>query len=72
MYRHPLSHYFLVLLTLSHHADFALFGCDCAHPHSCSDVGLNRGRANGVQVNMVKVRLRDGETRVENGGCVGH
>jgi len=34
MYRHPLSHYFLVLLTLSHHADFALFGCDCAHPQA--------------------------------------
>jgi len=32
MYRHPLSHYFLNLLTLSHHTDLALFGSDCAHP----------------------------------------
>jgi hypothetical protein len=34
MYRHPLSHYFLNLFTLSHHADLALFGSDCAHPVS--------------------------------------
>jgi hypothetical protein len=32
MFRHPLSHYFLSLFTLSHHADLALFGGDCAHP----------------------------------------
>ena len=32
MYRHPLSHYFVSLFTLSDHADLALFGGDCAHP----------------------------------------